>query len=159
MDRETIKSLNSPYVKLYEEQNKLMVSIDMQDIMSGKVLLKVPEVLESELLLEISPTSEPTLKLFITPEIKEVYKNASMDNHKLHDDVYDYLEIAAQSWSSSNKSASAITGGLIGKISKSFSNLNETLFRIVGGEKRDAYLKELIKSNMPMMKYFWDSKS
>lgn len=160
MEKCTLDSLNSRWTKLYEDNGKLMVGISMEDITAGRVTIVVNEVSE-DVVLEEAP-EEPldgTPKVVITEAIKEVYSKLGQDRgSKLYDDVYNYLQLTAECWESQNRTASAVTGSLIGKISKPFSELNELLFRTVGTTARDTYLKELIKVNLPLLNYIWGQK-
>lgn len=160
MEKCTLDSLNSRWTKLYEDNGKLMVGIAMEDIVAGRVMLTVNDVSE-DVALEEAPADpfDDTPKVIITDSIKEVYSKLGQDRgNKLYEDVYNYLQLTAECWGSQNRTASAITGSLIGKISKPFSELNELLFKTVGTTARDTYLKELIKVNLPLLNYIWGQK-
>ena len=161
MNSFTLDSLNSDITKLYEIDGKVIVGIDLNDVLSGKVTISTTSQVQTDEFLEEAPPldMDGVPSVVITDDIKAIYSNLGQDRgEKMYDDVYTYLQLAASCWESSNKSTSAITGSLIGKISKPFSELNELLFRVCGGVRRDAYLKELIKVNMPLMEYFWGLK-
>ena len=155
MDKNTLNSLNSSYIKLFEDEAGIVrVGIALEDILSGKVLITTNEVTEENLLQEVhTATSAP---LVIIPDgLITLYKKAGCDDNSVHEDIYEYLQIVAELWNSTNKTESAVTGSLIGKVSKRSSKLNETVYRMVGSDTRDTMLKELIKCNMPMLKYMW----
>ena len=157
MDNNTLDALNSSYVKIYQDENgNMMVGIRMQSIIDGKVFITTHEN-SIEGLEEVDDKAEVKPNITVTKAIRDAYNKYNLgDYDTLCTDIYNYLEIVAECWSSSNKTASAVTGSLIGKASKPFTELNEKLFRTVGTLERDAYLKELIKYNMSQLEYFWD---
>jgi hypothetical protein len=158
MDNNTLDALNSSYVKIYQDENgNMMVGISMQSIIDGDAFITVHQKVGIEGLDEVVENkAEVTPNITITKSIRDVYNKYSLgDYNTLCTDIYNYLEVVAECWSSSNKTASAVTGSLIGKASKPFTELNEKLFRTVGTLERDTYLKELIKCNMSQLEYFW----
>lgn len=155
----TLNCLNSGLTKFYEIDGKIIVGIDIEDILQDRVNINVISVKPVDGFEEAPPFEDNIPSVVITDAIKEVYSKLGQDRgSKLYEDVYNYLQLAASCWESSNRSTSAITGSLIGKISKPFSELNELLYKTCGSEARDNYLKELIRSNMPLLQQFWGQK-
>lgn len=154
MDKNTLNSLNSSYIKLFEDEvGVVRVGIALEHILSGKILISTNEVTEENLLKEVT---SPVPSVVITNEVATLYSTAGYSKDALSNDIYEYLQIVAELWNSANKTESAITGSLIGKVSKRPSKLNETVYRMVGSGVRDTVLKELIKCNMPTLKYMWE---
>ena len=156
MDKITLNSLNSQYITFDQDSSgNLVATIKMSDILEGKVRITTADVLDSSIDRGESKKSSNST-VIITDSIRTTYITHNLgDKDILFNDVYHYLETVAQCWESSNKSASAVTGSLIGKVSKQFTELNEKLFKYLGSEGRDTLLKELIKSNMPLLKELW----
>lgn len=151
MNSSTLKSLNSQWTKLFEDEDGVVrVGIELDAVLKGKVSIQINEVEEEHALELVKPTPPAVV---ITENLASIYDPSARKT--LEEDVVEYLQVVAKLWTSQNRTASAVTGSLIGKVSKSHTQLNEKVYRLVGGDRRDAVLKELIKCNMPTLEYIW----